>query len=288
MNKIKDISEKAMLIQVHLATPGNIKTDKQLTTEIIDDKGMGDKSGKWLRQIYPDEALKPFANISNEARGASSQFVKMTLPWLNDGTRILPITNYFECTEMLSKIKNTKFDPAVEEFEQKYPEFEEWAKKVHGPKFRPQDYPGFKHIKHQFQFKVDFFPIPLKEDFRIKLNTEDVERIQQDIDERLVEAINTTKKDIFGRVLKPINHLVNQLKNEEARLRDSLLGNIKEVLGLMPSLNLSGDPDIENLRIEVENSIKGISVESLRDNESLRNQTAERASEIIKKLQGYF
>src|SRR3954469_17708589 len=121
--QIQDITSKAFLISVNISLPGNIKQDADITSEVLVEKGISDGAGRWVKTLYPPESFKPFQNISNEARGANSKFITLSLPWTNSGFRIIPATTYFDVSEDLRNIKQSKFLPAIEEFKNKYNDY---------------------------------------------------------------------------------------------------------------------------------------------------------------------
>ena len=286
------MAERAMLVNIRVSMPGNSRKDKKLTDEVLSQKAMGTDAGKWLRQIYPKTALEPINKIQMAAR---VYHYDRTLPWMTEGSRVLPTRMHMEYCAGLRDLQN-KFHAAVNEFCDKYPEFVEWAKEKHGAEFNPNDYPGAEVIRRKFKFDVACLPFPTVSDFRCKLADDIMDETRKTMEEQMGQAMDEAKRDLFERLAEPIRHMAEKLKTPDGEkggiFRDSLVGNIREICGMIPELNVFDDAKLEEFRKEVETTLGTVNADTLRENAQFRADTASKADEILAKidsqLAGYY
>jgi len=282
------LDTKAILIRLAIGLPGNVRKDKVLTAEVVSSHNLTKEAGRWVKQVYPDYALAPLTKISTDAR---LFHYKHTLPWTDEGARILPVANIFTYTDGMRKLK-AQFDAAVETFCSNYDKYVEWAKTAHNGSFRAEDYPGADVIRAKFYFDTQESPVPSGKDFRIELQRDELRAMADSVNSRVKEAVEQAKKDLGQRLAEPIKHLSARLKEANgkanARLHASMISNIAEIIEVLPALNVAGDKQILKIAKEAKESLLGVNVETLRENEQYRAETAAKADEIANKLAGYF
>jgi hypothetical protein len=84
-----------------------------------------------------------------------------------------------------------------------------------------------------------------------------------------------------------VRHVSDKLKDGDAIFRDSLIGNVRELVDLLPALNLTGDPALTSAVSEVKNKLADLDPQALRDHEVDRAAAALAADEIARKMAGY-
>lgn len=278
------IQERAVLVKLSIGMPGNTRKDTKLTDEVQRDKHMTKQSGRWLKQLYPDEALEPLKKAAGEAR---EWHYLHTLPWTDEGWRILPTVHHFEYAEHIGNFRAAYEGLAQTHFVARYDEWLDWALKSHNGTFDPKDYPGAAMIGRKFQFNVDFTPVPSGEDFRVKLNAVDMEIMQQQVNTRVSTAVDEARRDLWRRLMEPLGHMVERLKEPDAVFRDSLIGNLREIVGLLPALNVTEDEKLAEFRMEIERELCKAGPDTLRDSKPTRAEVARKAEEILKRMEGY-
>jgi hypothetical protein len=66
--------------------------------------------------------------------------------------------------------------------------------------------------------------------------------------------------------------------------RDSLVENAVEVCGLLKSFNITNDTRMDEMRKQLEDAMRGVDADSLRDSDSLREQTKRKVDSILSKF----
>lgn len=280
---MKGLHEKAMLASLNISQWSARRHDKNVTAKVASDYGTSDKAGRFNKCLIDPDALKPIQQKATEAR---TYYYSNTLPWNDDGQRILTAAHYLEFMGKLDDL-NREFRKLVTEFSDDYPQLVQQARLMLNGMFRPEDYPDMEAIKGKFSFAVNINPLPMAEDFRVTLNDEERERIQEDIKARTENAIADAMKDLYRRLAECLNHMVDKLGDPKAIFRDTLTGNLADLVNLLPKLNLTSDPQLETIRREIETRLLDFEPETLRKAPMVRKQVAQDAAAILDMMKGY-
>jgi hypothetical protein len=123
------------------------------------------------------------------------------------------------------------------------------------------------------------YPVPTS-DFRVSIGSEELTRIQQDVEQRVRQAEQTAMQDVWKRLFDRVQHMAEKLADPKAIFRDSMVENAREICALLPRLNFADDPNLEAMRQQVEASLLK-HPEALRNDPDLRRDTAAEAKKIM-------
>ena len=137
------ISKKAMLARLSISTWSARRLDKTATEKIKNDFQTSNDAGRYNKSLIATNALKKVQSAAGDARTFHYQ---QTLPWNDDGARILPAANFFAYSEGMRKHK-AAFQAAVSEFLTEYPALVEDAKIRLNSLFVQSDYPSTENIE---------------------------------------------------------------------------------------------------------------------------------------------
>jgi len=276
------ITEKALIVQLRVSMWSGQKIDKKIGAEVAELHSVKVEPGRYNKFLVHPDFLKEFRAIKEEVR---KYHTLNTLPWEDGGYRLLPSANYFQYLEVLTEIQGRAeavADKVAAQFEGAK---REWASQLNGL-YDENDYPSTSDIRGKFGVRIEFSPVPDKGDFRVDLSKKELARIQasteQAVSERLAEAL----KDPYRRIAEALTHLIATVKKEKPVIRESLVGNLVDLVTLIPKLNIFDDPDLEAVRKQVEEKLTKIDRDTLADDPKTRNQVAKDAEAILKKLKG--
>ena len=77
-----------------------------------------------------------------------------------------------------------------------------------------------------------------------------------------------------------------RLSDEKAIFRDSLFENLKELIDLLPKLNVTNDINIAKICNEMKSLV--VSPDAVRNNVTLRNEKAQQVNDLLNKFGAYF
>ena len=273
-----------MLVRLNISQWTARKYDRKVSEEVAEThKAEKNEVGRYNKILIARKAIKNIESASGEARRIHNE---NTLPWDDNGARILPSKNYDKYMKEMRRFRG-EFEARVREFCDAYPALVDEAKIRLNGMFNIADYPMVGDIARRYGYDVAFSPIPSAQDFRVDLSSAESESIKKDIEERLAATQNIAMKDLWRRLHEVVARAAERLKEKDTVFRDSLIGNIIEVVNLLPALNLTDDPELETLRRKVEATLCQYAPKILREDEKQREEAAKSAEDILKSMAGY-
>jgi hypothetical protein len=150
------------------------------------------------------------------------------------------------------------------------------------------DYPDIEEVKGKFGFRRSVDPIPESGDFRLDVSISDLEDIKSQYEskfnERLADAMKAPWERLHTTLTAMSEKLTDKDGDEKKRYHDSLLTNAQDLCGLLTKLNVTNDPKLEEARQELERSILGVSIESIKDSGYEREVLKNKVDAIIGKF----
>lgn len=257
--------------------------DNKVSAEIEEANDAKKGTGHYWKQLVPKVALKDRINVSGNARNFHD---KNTNPWLGGGVRILPAANFTEYMAGMRKLQ-AEADAAVSKFCSEYVQWIAEAKKTQGRLFKAEQYPDPSTIANKFGFKVDVMPLPNIADWRVDLSEDQVKTLRAEAEQRYADVQKEGVMELYERLQKLLDRAQKKLSDKEAVFRDSLIGNVKDMVGVIARLNVTNDPGLEAIRKETEEKLVPLSPETLRLDPDARNSAATTASSIMSKMAAY-
>ena len=276
------LQEKAILIDLNLSMWTARKYDKKVSDEVADKHGTSSDVGRYNKATIDRNGIKPIQKVANEAR---TFHYENTLPWFDGGGRILPTTNYFEYMKKMRELKDS-FESAVVTFTKEYDGYVKTAKERLKDMFNSDDYPN-GDIADRFSFSVQALPIPASKDFRVNISSDEIKKIKEEVEGRLKTVQEEAVKDLWSRMYKVVNHMSEILSSRTAKFKNSLIGNLDELVKLLPKLNITNDPNLETIRKEIEKSLTKYNPDNLRVDKKERKKAAKSAKDIMDKMKDY-
>src|SRR5208282_3287861 len=153
------ISDKAMLICLHITMWTARKHDKRVSEEVAQSHEANTNAGRYNKHLLDQaEKLEELRTLAGQIR---QYFYKVTLPWSDEGYRLLPSHMYFEFTNQMSEFK-TAYEQLVRDFLEAYPTYREQARSSLGLLYRDSDYPDWSQLTEKFDLTTDILPYPVE------------------------------------------------------------------------------------------------------------------------------
>ena len=275
------ITERAMLAAIHISVWTAIKHDRKISREVAEQHGAYAGAGRYNKQLLREaERLESLRALSGQIR---QYFYKITLPWSDEGYRLLPAHFYFELTTKMREFEQA-FAQQVDEFLTVYPNYIEQVKPELNGLFREEDYPSTEKLRNKFGVKLEVLPIPSGNDFRVTLSEEEQARVAREIDESVRQSLQKGTEDLWTRLKGVVAHMVERLNEPESRFHASLVTNICDLVELLPRLNVNQDEELNHFAEEIKNRLCGFTARDLKKNEILRAATVNDAAEILTQM----
>lgn len=292
MTNNKSLTERAMIMSLKISQWTGRRLDRKITDEVNQNHNAADDAGRYNKLLLPKEAMAGVVSAIGETR---TGFIKRTLPWLDNGSRIMAAEKYHDHAAWFNEQK-ANFNKEVEDFLREYPFHVQQAQSRLGSMFEPDDYPAVEEIRRRFGMSAQILPVPDASDFRADISEHQREAIRANIEETINRATSEAIKDIYARVAESVGRMVERLnaykpstgKGDRATgtFKDSLVGNVRELIELMPALNITGDPALAQMALDLQPLVQ-YEAKTLREDEGKRADIAEEAARVLESINDF-
>lgn len=272
--------ETAMLVNLSIKKHDGRKLDREVTEYVNSAKKADKAAGRFHKQIIPKAALEPIVKVTNAAR---NYHYFATLPWYDNGFRILPSKMFLEYTTKMREFK-AEYGVQVGRFLANYPSYIKQAEILLGDMYKESDYPSVDEISRRFEFDTHFTQLPNGEDFRVDISESELDKIRQDIQSRTSSAIKKASDDVWGRINNYCERIYDALTRPKGMLRESLINNLDELSTILPLLNINDDPELSAVNMELRLSICKYDIDQIRNNETVKEEVTNATKEIIQRI----
>ena len=277
------ITERAMLAAIHIRIWTAVKHDRKVSHDVATQHNAPENAGRYNKKLLRGaEKLDTLRTLAGQIR---QHFYEITLPWSDEGYRLLPAHFYFDLTTKMREFERA-FSQSVEEFLAVYPSYIEQVRPELNGLFREEDYPSAERLREKFGVKLEVLPIPSGDDFRVTLSEEEQARVAREIDETVRQSLNRGTKDLWVRLRDVVTHMADKLNEPESRFHASLVTNVFDLVDLLTRLNVNQDEELNRFAAEIKSRLCNFSAHELKKNDVLRVTTASDAAQILSQMDG--
>jgi hypothetical protein len=260
---------------------GLSKKDKAITDAAHNAYGINDSRAGHYRKFMVDrtDVLK----LSKTANTARSLHRVMTVPWGQDKYRLLPATLIQKYTRKIKQIK-IEFYSHVSDLEVRWPSIISGAKLRLGPAFDPTDYAVASEIKEVYLFDIHFKPVPQDDHFVLEVEQETLQEMKDKLNKDQDANMENAMENLWHRLYEVVERMAERLDDKKPRIFKTLVTNIEELTGILPDLNLTGDPQLTDMCNDVKDKLCSYTAGQLKKDSRVRKQTAQDAKDIQRKM----
>src|ERR1700727_3653068 len=260
------ITERAMLAAVHISVWTAVKHDRKISRDVAHQHGAHDGAGRYNKQLLCGaEKLDALRTLAGQIR---QHFYKITLPWADEGYRLLPAHFYFELTTQMREFERA-FSQSIDEFLEVYPSYIDQVRPELNGLVREEDYPSAEKLRAKFGVKLEVLPIPSGADFRVQMSAEEQARVSREIDASVRESLMRGTEDLWKRLREVVTHMVDRLNEPESRFHGSLVTNVLDLVDILPRLNVNGDADPNRFADQIKQHLCNYSAQDLKKHDLL-------------------
>lgn len=246
-----DITQHAMLVNVHLGVWQGMKVDKEASKASAREAGAGDENAfQTSKRLIAKELIDPVLTARN-AIGTHTR--DRTMPWDDNGFRLLPRKMYQTFINEHSVLEQAFFDRA-NDFVAGYTQARATQEFRLGTRFDPNDYPHPDDVRRRFYCTMDIAPVPTAGDFRVTLSESAIGIIKTQIEEATTQRIFAAQADVWRRIETTVTHFAGRLSAQleevpegqrRPPLHQSTIDNLVHLVNALPALNITGDPGMK-------------------------------------------
>jgi hypothetical protein len=287
-----NVTDRAMLASLHISSWSGMAVDREVTDNVNESYKAAKEAGSYSKRLVASSFLNGVSTAHSQAKAAHRLY---TLPWDDDGTRILASSAYFKYQALMKDCRE-KVQVEVRAFLTTRDEYIKEGRTRLGKMFNVDDYPDDETVESKFGFDIELSKVPEAGDFRVDLSAESVKAISKDIERRTNARLEAAMNEIFERVTDVVSKMSERLreyspakdgKKATGIIRDSVVYNVNQLADLLPTLNITNDPRIDTLQKQLKADLVANSPEIIRADTKVRQQTITAADKILKKVQQY-
>jgi hypothetical protein len=285
-----DLSTRVLLVNFSVSQWTARKLDKRVTADVAKANDAKRDVGRYNKVLIARGALAAIGAIVTAARDDHATY---SLPWFQDGTRVMPV-DAFKTYAAKMQAHREAFEREVREFIEGYDDYVNDARADLGALFNQADYPARSELAKRFGWRLTALPMPNATDFRVALDKETVTALQANMKADIESAMTSAVGDVASRLGTVARAMADKLTayNPNAGkqgnpFRDSLVENMRELLGVLPMLNVTGDARIAKAIADAQSKLVRHDAQALREDAKLRSETARAAADIAKAMEGW-
>jgi hypothetical protein len=275
-NQTIDLRSRAMLATLNISVWNPKKKDTAATLETLIKHGASREAGAFVKNLLPEGAIDRVKKSEGVLR---SLFYKHTLPWRDDGIRILPSAAWEDFSND-EREAHREFDTAVGEFLVNYDAHRNKARVALNGLFNESDYPPVEVVRSKFGVRVSWFPLPDSTDFRVDLPQEIRDQLGAEIDSSVKDSMKVANDALYERLSDALGRVVERLDDGDKVFRNTLITNLRDLCVQIPKLNVMGDETILRLVGKAE-KIANLEPDQIRADETVRQTAHKTAGDIL-------
>lgn len=290
MTEVSKLSGSSVIVNLSLSVWTARKLDKRVSQEVDAANSTKTRAGNYHKNLLAGSGkLEEITKLANAIR---TWHYNITQPWGDNGDRVLPMTLFTDYRAKLSEYE-TAFATSVNTFLGEYDTLVAAAAFQLGDLFNREDYPEREHIVSKFGFRYAFCPMPTSGDFRVDIGEQGLAELRSHYESVMAERTTGMMQDAWDRLYDVLTKMSERLSDDtdpgtgETKrkiFRDSLVDNAIEVCKLLKHFNTTGDTRLEAMRLQLEDTMRGVDAQSLRDSDVLRDQTKQKVDALLDKF----
>ena len=201
MNTIS-IATSAMIGSLNISVWEARKLDKSTQAEVLANKGAKSRRAATVSKHLFSEcpSLEAIKTLRGEAR---VWFNNATLPWDDNGGRLITTAQYMKVMDQAAKFEH-RFNTLLDIFVSVYQtEISKQAFEM-GALFDRSEYPPVNEVRGKFRFALSVSPVPLAGDFRVDIGNEAAAQLKAQYERALADRVSGAVADTWQRVKQQV------------------------------------------------------------------------------------
>jgi hypothetical protein len=280
------ISSSALLVELNISVWPASKLDREVTDKVNTDASAVRGASQTKKNLFAGTSLRK--DISDFAARVRLYHNKHTLPWADKGERMLPTALFMDYKQTMNGFEQT-FNMMCTNFFVEYPRLVADAPNNLGSMYKAEDYPEIEEVRMKFGFRRAVKPIPESGDFRLDIPAHDLAEMKNDYEKQYSDRLAEAMREPWERLHKTLVGMSEKLTDIEGdeskkRYHDTLISNPIELCGLLTKLNVTNDPKLEEARRQLELTMLGADIESIKEDAHSRSELKSKVDAILGKF----
>ena len=290
------LADSAVLVSLNISSWGGQKLDKGVTKELNGAMRASSNASKVQKNLMAgDDSLRNIKKYESKIR---AEHIRLTLPWGDRGSRLLPTSAMMDYKEKIDGMLTILKDMWRVFLDVSYPNYRDNVAPLKmGDMYNYHDYPTEFELKCKtFDYSLVFEPVAESGDWRVDVPKQMMEELQEQYENTVDSRVQTAISSSWDRIKTQIESMVDKLsiemdddgKNKDGktvRYHETFVQNATDLCDLLVHLNVTNDSQLDQVRLDLKNAIQGVSVETLKipTNHATRDAVKTKLDDILSK-----
>lgn len=279
------IATETMVVSLQVGVWTAHRLDKAASHAVVVANDADEGTARVNKHLVPKEAIAP---IISAAQAMRNHLYRNTLPWKDNGDRLLSRKRFLTFIDEHDKLKSD-FNTEVERFlSETYPAAREQAQFRMGKLFDPNDYPPVSALRRKFYATLDIDAVTEAGDFRCQIEGDAAERLRKEVQDSVERRIAGVMQELWTRLADQLEDLQSRLSSDKnKKFRDAYMENMHALVNMLPEMNVTGDPNLNEIVGKVQAMLQGVDAKDLRSDEHVQKTVCAEAQAIMENMRGF-
>ena len=283
------LSSSALIVSAEVNVWTATKQDKQISNEVTLQKNASADAGKFTKHLLAN--CSQHKALLNHRQTVYNWLQRCTYDWAGS-LRLLPMFRLEQFKQDYAAHEK-EFNRLLDEFIYAYPALVSDAAFKQGDMFDRSEYPDANDIRRRFRMKLLTTTVP-EGDFRSGGIAQALaDDLKQHYEQQTKEIIERVMGDAANQLIEYSTRLRNACIEAQAdedgkvkrkRVYESTVDHVKGMVDLLKNFNLTNNPDLEEARMKLEQTIDGVTLNDLRESPAVRAQVKDGLDDILSKF----
>lgn len=285
----QEIQARALLVRLTVNSWQPRIVDRDATDELQRRHESHPAAAEVRKRLLAKDDMRGITAATSHIR---EEHYKMTLPWDDQGMRVLPVARHRAYEDAMQSAFDARMR-AVDALLENYDEAIADARLMLGSLFAEGDYPSRGEVREKYAAACEYQAIPRGQHLEAILEHSDFVAIRDSIERNADVRMRHAVSDVFRRFRKAVAKLAKHIDPDgNRRVHASVLEGLREVVASAAALNVTEDPDIAAVAAEIAGMIDGVTTDNLRPaskdyDPQVRQDLHGRLSDLSVRLAGY-
>lgn len=286
---IISLSTSSLIVSAEINVWTATKQDRGISNEVTSQKNASADAGRFTKNLLAN--CTQHKALLNHRQTVYNWLQRGTYDWAGS-LRLLPTFRLEQFKKEYAELEKD-FVKLLDAFIDAYPSLVSDAAFKQGDMFNRSEYPDVKDVRSKFRMKLITTNVP-DGDFRSGGVAQALaDDLKQHYERQTGEIIQQVMADASRQLIEYASRLRNACVEVQAdddgkvkrkRVYESTVSQVKGMVDLLRNFNLTGDPDLEDARMKLEQTLDGVTLDDLRESPATRAQVKDGLDDILSKF----
>jgi hypothetical protein len=291
-NHVISLATSAVLVSAEVSVWSATKQDRIISNEVTTAKKADHSAGRYVKNLLADDPTHK--QLLNYRQTVYNWLRRSTYDW-SGSLRLLPVINLPKFKAEFHQHEKSYF-ALRDAFLDKYPTIVSNMAFKQGDMFDRSEYPSVDQIKDKFRIRLYVAEVPTS-DYRCSIAEDLAEDLkltyQKQINDEIVPQVMADIASQFIEVMESISHCcgvdeissssTGEVKTKKRKIYDTTIEKARGLCETFREFNLTNDADLEKASVSLENVLRGVGADDIRESDAVRESVRKSVDDILTK-----